>query len=104
MCQCDSKFSVHVKNKLTKANKSLHMLRTLCKEGYNQTEIDLPFDTIVLPNIYYALSVSAASESDLAPVQCFLDRCFKRKCRYKPVSVYDFLERQDRKILKSFSC
>ena len=98
MCQCDSKFSVLVKNKLTKANKSLHTLRTLSKEGYNQSEIDLPFDTIVLPNnINYALSVYAASESDLTPVQCFLDRCFKRKCTSKPVSVYDFLERQDRK-------
>ena len=31
--QCDSKFSVHVKNKLIKANKSLHILRRLCKEG-----------------------------------------------------------------------
>ena len=41
--QCDSKFSVHVKNKLIKANKSLHILRTLDKEGYNQAEIDLLF-------------------------------------------------------------
>ena len=93
--QCDSKFSVHVKNKLIKANKSLHILRTLGKEGYNQSEIDLLFNTIVLPNINYALSVYAASESDLTPVQCFLDRCFKRKYTSKPVSVYDFLERQD---------
>ena len=88
--QCDSKFSVHVKNKLIKANKSLHILRTLRKEGYNQSEIDLLFNTIVLPNINYALSVYAASESDLTPVQCFLDRCFKRKYTSKPVSVYDF--------------
>ena len=27
------------------------------------------------------------------PVQCFLDRCFKRKYTSKPVSVYDFLKR-----------
>ena len=77
--QCDSKFSVLVKNKLIKANKSLHILRTLRKEGYNQSEIDLLFNTIVLPNINYAVSVYAASESDLTPVQCFLNRCFKRK-------------------------
>ena len=57
MCQCDSKFSVHVKNKLTKANKSL----------YNQSEIDLLFNTIVLPDINYALSVYGAPESDLTP-------------------------------------
>ena len=66
--QCDSKFSVHVKNKLIKANKSLHILRTLRKEGYNQSEIDLLFNTIVLPNVNYALSVDAASESNLTPV------------------------------------
>ena len=65
-----------------------------------QHVILLLFNTIVLPNINYALSVYAASESDLTPVQCFLDRCFKRKYTSKPVSVYDFLERQDRKIFK----
>ena len=37
------------------------------------------------------------------PVQCFLDRCFKRKYTSKPVSVYDFLERQDRKIFRKVS-
>ena len=52
---------------------------------------------MVLPNINYALSIYAASDSDLTPVQCFLDRCFKRKCTSKPVTVY---ERQDRKIFR----
>ena len=37
------------------------------------------------------------------PVQCFLDRCFKRKCTSKPVSVYDFLKRQDCKIFRKVS-
>ena len=86
--RCDSKFSEHVRYKLVKANKSLHILRTLRKEGYNQSEIDLLFNTIVLPNINYKsseLSVYAASESDLTPVQCFLDRCFKRKYTSKRV-------------------
>ena len=101
--QCESKLSVHVKNKIIKANKSLHILRTLGKEGYNQSEIDLLFNTIVLPNINYALSVYAATKSDLTPVQCFLDRCFKRKYTSKPVSVYDFLERQDRKNFRKVS-
>ena len=92
-------------SKPIEANKSLHILRTLRKEGYNQSEIDLLFSTIVLPNINYALSVHAASasESDLIPVQCFLDGCFKRKYTSKPVSVYDFLERQDRKIFRKVS-
>ena len=101
--QCDSKFSVHVKDKPIKANKSLHILRALHKEVYNQSEIDLLFNTIVLPNFNYALSVYAASESDLTPVQCFLDPCFKRKYSSKPVSVYDFLKRQGRKIFRKVS-
>ena len=101
--QCDSKFSVHMKNKLIKAYKSLHIFRMQHKEGFNQSEIDLLFNTIVLPYINYALSVYAVSESDLTPVQCFLDRCFKRKYSSKPVSVYDFLERQDHKIFQK-SC
>ena len=101
--QCDSKFSVHVKNKLIAANKSLHILRKLRKEGYNQSEIHPLFNIIVLPNINYALSVRAASESDLTPVKCFLDRCFKRKYTSKPVGVYDFLERQDHKLFRKVS-
>ena len=95
--------NTHVKNKLIKANKSLHILRKLRKEGYNQSEVDPLFNIIVLPNINYALSVYAASESDLTPVQCFLDRCFKRKYTSKPVGVYDFLERQDHKIFRKVS-
>ena len=94
--QWDSKFSVHVKKKLIKATKFLHILRTLRKEGYNLSEIDLLLNTIILLNINYALSVYAASESDLTPVQCFLYRCFKRYTS-KPESVYDLLERQDGK-------
>ena len=90
--QCESKLPVHVKNKLIKANKSIRILRTLDKEGCSQSEIDLLFNTIVPPNINYALSVYASSESDLTPVQCFLDRCFKRKYKSKPVSDYDFLQ------------
>ena len=100
--QCDSKFSVHVKIKPIKANKSLHILRALRKEVYNQSEIDLLFNTIVLPNFNYALSVYAASESDLTPVQCFLDRCFKSNYTSKPVSVYDFLEGKTVKFSEKF--
>ena len=51
----------------------------------------------------YTLSAYVASESDLTPLQCFFDRCFKRKYTSKPVSVYDFSERQDRKIFRKVS-
>ena len=59
------------------------------------SEIDLLYNTIFLPIIIIncALSVYAASDSDLTPMQRFLGRCFKRKYMSKPVSVYDFLER-----------
>ena len=76
--QNDCKFNTHVKNKLVKANKCLHVLRSLRNEGYKQAEIDFLFDTLVLPNFTYALSVYGASESDLTPEQCFLDRYWKR--------------------------
>ena len=53
----------------------------------------------ILPcNHVHALPTYVACDSDLIPVQCFLDHCFKRKYTSKPVSIYDFLERQDREI------
>ena len=51
----------------------------------------------------YTLFAYVASESDLTPLQCFFDRCFKTKYTSKsskPASVYDFSERQDRKIFR----
>ena len=61
--QSNCKFNTHVKNKLVKANKCLYVLRSLRKEGYKQAEMDFLFDTLVLPNFTYALSVYGASES-----------------------------------------
>ena len=37
--QEDSRFVDHVKEKLTKANKGLYILKSLGKEGYSQLEI-----------------------------------------------------------------
>ena len=70
--QSDGKFNEHVRTKLVKANKCLHVLRTLRKEHYSQAEIDHLFISIVLPNFSYALSVYGASESDLTVIQNFL--------------------------------
>ena len=69
--QSDGKFNEHVRTKLVKANKCLHVLRTLRKEHYSQAEIDHLFISIVLPNFSYALSVYGASESDLTVIQNF---------------------------------
>jgi hypothetical protein len=82
---------------LKKANKCLFILRTLRKEGYNQTEIDHLFTSLVLPNITYALSVYGASKPELTTVQCFLERCYKRKYISKKIDVHELLEKQDRK-------
>ena len=98
--QSDGKFNEHVRTKLVKANKCLHILRTLRKEHYSQAEIDHLFISIVLPNFSYALSVYGASESDLTVIQNFLDRCHKRRFISFPVFIKNLLNKQDRNILK----
>ena len=50
MIQSDCKFRAHVNLKLIKANKCLHVLRTLRKEQYSQAQIDYLFTSLVLPN------------------------------------------------------
>ena len=54
--QPNCKFSEHVRLKLTKANKCLHILRTLRKELFSQKEIDHLFKTLVLPILTYGLA------------------------------------------------
>ena len=51
-------------------------LERCAKRGTISQKYRHSLNTIVLPNIDYALSVYAASDSDLTAVQCFLDRCF----------------------------
>ena len=70
--QSDNRFNIHVKNKpLTKENKSLQILRTLRREGYNQKEINYLFNSIVLPKISYGLAVYRAAEAELTMIQRF---------------------------------
>ena len=69
--QSDNRFNIHVKNKLTKENKTLHMLRTLRREGCNQKEINYLFNSIVLPNISYGLAVYRAAEAGLTTIKLF---------------------------------
>ena len=92
------KFTSHVKVKLVKANKCFHILRTLRKEQHDQTEIDLLFRTIVLPNLTYGLSVSGAYERDLNTLQNFLNRCYKWRCISIPLNVKDIMHVQDDKL------
>ena len=64
-------FSEHVRQKLVKANRCLHVLSSLRKEQYFQVEIDHLFKSLVLPNFTYCLSVCGASEPDLNIIQQF---------------------------------
>ena len=98
--QRDCKFNTHVENKLVKANKCLYVLRSLCKEGYKQAEIDFLFDALVLPNLTYALSVYGPSESDLTPVQCFLDHCWRSNFTTRNYNIRSILQKQDHSIFK----
>ena len=89
--QPNCKFSEHVRLKLTKANKCLHILRTLRKELFGQKEIDHLFKTLVLPILTYGLAVYGASDSDLNVIQRFLDRCHKRHFTSQTVSIFNLL-------------
>ena len=92
--------SSHMRAKVIKANKSLFVLGSLCKEGMSQEEVDHLFNAIVLPNFSYALPVYGASDSDLSVIQNFLDRCMKRKFMSKNVNIRDLLEKADKTLQK----
>ena len=79
------------------------VLRSLRKEGYSQAELDHLFSSIVLPSITYGLPVYGASEAELTAMQCFLDRCYKRKYTSKSFSIKHLLEKQDRKVFRKVS-
>ena len=57
--------------------------------GYNQSEIDYLFNSIVLPNISYGLAVYGAAEAELTTIQCFLDRCKKSRCISHSIDIHD---------------
>jgi len=98
--QNDSKFKTHVHSKLVKANRSLHVLRSLRKEGLNQQDIDHLFKSLIMPSLNYGLPVYGASKSDLNTVQCFLERCSKRKFTSKRMNIVEIMESHDRKIMR----
>ena len=97
--QPNCKFSEHVRLKLTKANKCLHILRTLRKELFSQKEIDHFFKTLALPTLTYGLAVYAASDCDLNVIQRFY-RCHKRHFTSQIVSILNLLEQQDKSAFK----
>ena len=101
--QSNCKFNEHVRQKLVKANRCLHVLRSLRKEQYSQVEIDHLFKSLVLLNFTYCLSVYVVSEPDLNIIQHFLGRYHKRRFVSFPVSIKDLLYKQDCEILKAIT-
>ena len=95
--QPNCRFDIHVKSKLVKANKCLYVIRTLRKEGCTQVEVDHLFKALEVPNITYTLAVYGAAEPELTTAQQFLDRCYNRKYISKKLSIYQLLEKQDKK-------
>ena len=53
------------------------------------------FQSIVMPNFFYGLSVYGASSSDLNNVEHFLDKCYKRRYISRKLNVRGLLERSD---------
>ena len=98
--ETNCRFSSHVKIKLIKANKCLHVLRCLRKEGYNQQELHHLFISLVLPYLTYGLSVYGASEAELTTVQAFLDRCCKRKFTLDTLDIRKLMKMQDHRIFR----
>ena len=97
------RFSIHVKNKLAAANKCLYILRTLRKEGYCQADLDKLFSPLVLPKLMYGISVYGSSPPELTTIQCFLDRCHKRRYTSSLVSIINCLQKSDKAIFKKLS-
>ena len=57
----------------------------------------------MLPSITYGLPVYGASEAELTAMQCFLDRCYKRKYTSKSFSIKHLLKKQDRNVFRKVS-
>ena len=82
-----------------KANKSLHILRALRKEGYDRSEIHLLFNTIKFYSIIVMHYLSTLCPSRIVHLYNVSWTAILKVNLYtsKRVSFYDFLERQDRK-------
>ena len=69
------------------------IFKSLRKEGYTQEELDYLFQSLVILNLTYGLSVYGAVNAELTTVQCFLNRCHKRRYISKAINFYDLLEK-----------
>ena len=93
--QEECKIFAHIKAKLCKANKCLHVLRVRRKDSYCQREIDYLFYSIV-----FGLSVYGACGAEIDVLQQFLDRYFKLRFIYTQLNIRSLLQKQDKAISK----
>ena len=68
-----------------------------------QNELNYLFNSIVLLKIMYTLPAVGASPPDLHTLQCFLDRCFKRRYTSVHYNIFNLLEQQDTRIFHKIS-
>ena len=101
--QSNHRFNEHIKVKLQEANKCFYVIRCLCKEGYQQLDLDYVFRSIVLTKLIYCLPVYTSSTPELTTVQNFLQRCFKRKYISYQIDIYSVSEEVDRSLFKKTS-
>ena len=86
-------------------NRVYQLLATLnLKEGDHQHELDHLFQTIVMLNFNYGLSVYGASTAALNSIQRFLHRCYKRKYFSNKADIRELLGKGDIQIFKKASC
>lgn len=93
-------FNEHFKDKVQEANKCLYVIRCLRKEGYQQSDVDYVFRSIVLSKLMYSLPVYASFIPELTTVQNFLQLCFKGKYIWYQIDMYSILEEVDRSLFK----
>ena len=59
--------------------------------------------TLFLPKLMYGICVYGSYPPELTTIQCFLDRCHKRRYTSSPVSIINCLQKSDKGIFKKLS-
>ena len=59
--------------------------------------------TLFLPKLMYGICVYGSAPPELTTIQCFLDRCHKRRYTSSPVSIINCLQKSDKGIFKKLS-
>jgi len=98
--QSNCKVNEHVRQNVVKANRCLHVLRSLRKEQHTQVEVDHVYKSLVLPNLIKILPFcvcSVRTRFEYYHTTFFLGRCYKR--RFVSFPVY----RQDCNIVKAIA-